>query len=117
MTILYGIRQCDTVRKARQWLESRCIDYTFHDLRIDGIDAATIESWFAQIGLETLLNRRGTTWRRLSEQEKKRADAATAVTLLLEHPTLIKRPVLNHKGKITVGFKGSDYTILFSTRS
>ncbi len=114
MTILYGIRNCDTVRKARAWLDAHGIAYHFHDLRGDGIDAAMLNDWLRQIDTATLINTRGTTWRQLPESARQIADTAAAVQLMLEHPTLIKRPVLLHDGKITVGFAAANYETTFA---
>jgi Spx/MgsR family transcriptional regulator len=112
-TILYGIKNCDTVRKARAWLDAHGISYRFHDLRSDGIDAATLNTWLQQVDTATLINTRGTTWRQLPENARQIGDNGTAVRLMLEHPTLIKRPVLLHDGKITVGFTTAHYANLF----
>ena len=97
MTILYGIKNCDTVRKARKWLEAQGIEYTFHDVRSDGLDKKDLSAWVKSVGWEVLLNRRGTTWRQLSDAEKESINEANAIQLKLAKPTLIKRPVLTHK--------------------
>jgi arsenate reductase (glutaredoxin) len=109
MTILYGIKNCDTVKKARKWLESEGIDYKFHDFRIDGLDKKKLQGWAKSVGWETLLNKRGTTWRQLPEKSRETIDEGKAVTLMLSHPTLVKRPVLVHGKKIHIGFKPADY--------
>ena len=109
MTILYGIKNCDTVKKARKWLDSEGIDYKFHDFRIDGLDKKKLQEWVKSVGWETLVNRRGTTWRQLPEKSRETINEGKAVTLMLSHPTLIKRPVLVHGKKIHVGFKPEDY--------
>jgi Spx/MgsR family transcriptional regulator len=114
MTTLYGIKNCDTVRKARAWLDAHGIAYRFHDLRADGIDAATLSGWLQQVDTATLINTRGTTWRQLPESARQIADNDGAVRLMLEHPTLIKRPVLLQDGRITVGFAAAIYENLFS---
>jgi len=113
MTTLYGIKNCDTVSKARRWLEDHNIDYSFHDFRQDGIDEKLIESWYRQCNWETLVNKRSTTWKGLDEQLRKHFDKDAATRTMLEHPTLIKRPVLDHGRKILVGFKAEDYASLF----
>jgi len=113
MTILYGIKNCDSVRKARAWLDAHGVNFRFHDLRADGLDAATLNGWLQQVDSATLINTRGTTWRQLPESARQIADNAAAVRLMLEHPTIIKRPVLRHDGKITVGFVATNYTNLF----
>jgi transcriptional regulator, Spx/MgsR family len=113
MTILYGIKNCDTVRKARAWLDAHGVSYRFHDLRTDGLDAATLNGWLQHVDTATLINTRGTTWRQLPENARQIGDNDTAVRLMLEHPTIIKRPVLVHDGKVTVGFVATNYTNLF----
>lgn len=114
MTTLYGIKNCDTVRKARRWLDERGIDYRFHDLRSDGLDRAALEAWVAELGWESLLNRRGTTWRRLPEGDREDLDASNAVRLMLEHPALIKRPVLELESRRMVGFSHKAYEEAFA---
>ncbi len=113
MTTLYGIKNCDTVRKARQWLDAHGIDYTFHDLRSDGVSEADLRRWADAVGWETLLNRRSTTWRQLPASAREGIDAERAIALMREHPTLIKRPVLQTGETLLVGFKPDDYAALF----
>ena len=113
MTTLYGIKNCDTVKKARKWLEAAGIEYRFHDFRADGLEREQLDAWNRTVGWETLLNRRGTTWRQLPEAVKAGIDEARALDLMMEQPTLIKRPVLEHGGEIRVGFKEADYKALF----
>ncbi len=114
MTTLFGIKNCDTVKKARRWLDEHGIDYRFHDLRADGLEAKQLQAWITDVGWETLLNRRGTTWRQLPEAEREGVDAARAARLMLSQPTLIKRPVLDTgKGPVHVGFKPADYEDVF----
>jgi Spx/MgsR family transcriptional regulator len=113
-TTLYGIKNCDTIKKARNWLTDNGIDYQFHDVRSDGIDAATIDSWLQQADWETLLNRRGTTWRKLDSATQENANAGNVAALLLEHPAMIKRPVLDVDGVITIGFKADQYQKIFN---
>jgi arsenate reductase len=114
MTILYGIKNCDTVRKARAWLDAHGVSYRFQDLRGDGLDAATLNGWLQQVDTATLINTRGTTWRQLPENTRQIGDNDAAVRLMLEHPTLIKRPVLLHDGKISVGFTAVSYEKTFT---
>ena len=114
MMILYGIKNCDTVKKARRWLEANDVDYNFHDFRADGLDQATIESWLKTVSWEVLLNKRGTTWRKLEDQRKEQLDEAIAVELMLANPTLIKRPVVTANDDCLVGFKETDYATYFS---
>lgn len=113
MTVLYGIKNCDTVNKARKWLEAAGIDYCFHDFRADGLEREQLTAWKQAVGWETLLNRRGTTWRQLPEDAKQGIDENSALDLMLEQPTLIKRPVLEHGEEIRIGFKEADYKTLF----
>lgn len=113
MTTLYGIKNCDTIKKARKWLEENGVDYKFHDLRSEGIDAASIDSWIEQAGWETVLNRRGTTWRKLDSSVQENTDSSNVTALLLEQPAMIKRPILDNKGTITIGFKADSYREIF----
>lgn len=107
--IVYGIKNCDTVKKARQWLASQAIDYQFHDFRQDGLDRQTIENWLQSVDWTVLLNKRGTTWRKLDDPRKDYVDANTAVDLMLEYPTLIKRPVVTDNSGCMVGFNEQEY--------
>ena len=106
MITLYGIPNCDTVKKARQWLTANDLDFQFHDFKKQGVDAALLQRWIADIGLDKLINRAGTTWRALSDAEKAQAASAdSAIALLQAKPSIIKRPVLDNAGKLSVGFK------------
>lgn len=112
---LFGIPNCDQIRRARAWLEARGIDYAFHDFKRAGLEARLLDHWLATAGCERLVNRKGTTWRALSEAERAAADdAAAARTLMLAHPSLVKRPVMDIDGRITVGFDAGDYARLFA---
>jgi Spx/MgsR family transcriptional regulator len=113
---LYGIAACDRCRKARRWLAETGLDAPFTDLRKDCVEAARVAGWEASVGWETLLNRRSTTWRQLSDSERDIADSAAAVALMTAHPTLIKRPVLEIDGDVTVGF-GPDVVARLRRRS
>ncbi|MFQ2505601.1 ArsC family reductase [Aeromonas caviae] len=113
-TTLYGIKNCDTIKKARKWLEEAGIDYRFHDHRADGLSPEQLDLWLAKLGWEALLNTRGTTFRALPEAEKQGLDTAKARDLLLAHPTMIKRPLLDQDGTLTLGFKADLYQSLFS---
>lgn len=113
MTILYGIPNCDTVKKARRWLEERGIDYRFHDFRADGLTESQIKTWLKDLGVETLINKRSTSWKNLSEKERAMLDDDKAVRLIAENPTLIKRPLLETGKQRRVGFKADDYARLF----
>ena len=110
MTIhFYGIPNCDTVKKARKWLEGQGIDYTFHDYKKEGADPVKLKQWVAAKGWEVLLNRRGTTFRKLDEREKSDIDDARAITLMVDHPSMIKRPVVEYAGVLLVGFNEADW--------
>ncbi len=114
MVTLYGIPNCDTVRKARKWLDAHGVDARFHDIRKDGLDADTLARWSQAVGWETLLNRRGQGWRKLPEATRNGIDEANALRLMLADPVLIKRPVLDIDGDIQVGFKETDYASRFA---
>jgi len=113
MTIMYGIKNCDTIKRARAWLESHKVDYDFHDYKTAGIDKPTLEGWIKKVGWEVLLNRAGTTFKKLPDADKEAITEKKAVALMLAQPSMIKRPVLEAKGKLTVGFKPEDYKKLF----
>ncbi|MBX9795811.1 ArsC family reductase [Sphingomonas sp.] len=106
---LYGIKNCDTVKKARAWLDRGGIAYRFHDYRVDGISAPQLAGWAAQVGWEKLLNRAGTTFRALPPEAKEGLDEARALALMAAQPTLIKRPVLEGGPALLVGFKDDLY--------
>jgi Spx/MgsR family transcriptional regulator len=106
---LYGIPNCDTIKKARLWLEKRGVVYGFHDYKKAGIDEAKLKEWSAEVGWETLLNRRGTTFRNLPDEHKAHLDEDIAFTLMIANPSLIKRPILESEGPLLVGFKSSEY--------
>jgi arsenate reductase (glutaredoxin) len=110
---LYGIKNCDTIKKAKKWLDANSIDFEFHDFRVEGIDKKLIENWLKQIDWQVLLNTRGTTWRKISESERDGINKTRAIKLMLEHPAIIKRPVLAVKSKFYVGFKDKDYEQVF----
>ena len=113
MTTLYGIRNCDTVKKARAWLDGHGVAYRFHDFRADGLDEKQLRAWVRELGWETLLNRRGTTWRKLPEQVRDGIDETGAIKVMLAEPAIIKRPVLDLGKERRVGFKPEDYEALF----
>lgn len=108
---LYGIKNCDTIKKARRFLEQENVSYQFHDYRVDGLDSALLESFIAELGWEALLNTRGTTWRKLDEARRASiVDATSAAKLMLEMPAIIKRPLLYAPGKpMLLGFSESNY--------
>jgi arsenate reductase (glutaredoxin) len=106
---LYGIKNCDTMKKARAWLDAKGVAYVFHDYKAEGIDRPRLESWAREVGWETLLNRAGTTFRKLSEADCANLDESRALALMLDQPSLIKRPVLDLGGRFLVGFKPDLY--------
>ncbi len=110
MLTLYGLKNCDTCRKAVKWLTAESIAHTFKDLRKEGVDQKTIKNWADAVGWETLLNRRGTTWRGLPEIERDTIDAVRSVALMAQYPALMKRPIFDQSGIISVGFKDTDKT-------
>ena len=110
---IHGIRNCDTMKKARAWLDAQGVAHAFHDYKVSGIDQATLASWVRQVGWETLLNRAGTTFRKLPEAERAGLDEARAMALMLAQPSMIKRPVLDVGGRLLVGFKPADYAAAF----
>ena len=111
MTIqLYGIPNCDTVKKARKWLDAHGLDYTFHDYKKEGADAGKLASWSDAAGWEVLLNKRGTTFRKLDDADKADLDRDKAIALMLQHPSMIKRPVVEHDGGVLVGFSEEAWT-------
>jgi Spx/MgsR family transcriptional regulator len=113
MITIYGIKNCDTMKKARTWLESQDIAHDFHDYKAAGIDKATLEGWVKQVGWQVLINRAGTTFRKLPDADKEDLTEKKAVALMLAQPSMIKRPVLDAKGRLTVGFKPEEYKKLF----
>jgi len=110
MTItIYGIKNCDTMKKARAWLDGHGVAYGFHDYKTAGIDKARLTDWVKQVGWETLLNRAGTTFRKLDEADRQNLTAAKAIALMLAQPSMIKRPVLDLGDRLLVGFKPEIY--------
>jgi arsenate reductase (glutaredoxin) len=107
--ILYGIPNCDTVKKARDWLGARGIDYAFHDYKKAGADPDKLANWCRKVGWEKVLNRTGTTFRKLPEADRTDLDEARAMALMLANPSCIKRPVAEHSGKLLVGFKPDEW--------
>ncbi len=113
MVIVYGIKNCDTVQRALKRLQDAGIEHRFHDFRVDGLGRERAQSWIATLGIDTVLNRRGTTWRKLDAASQARADGDGAAELLASQPSLVKRPVFEHKGALRVGFaKGDEAAIL-----
>jgi arsenate reductase len=106
---MYGIKNCDTIKKARNWLDKHGVSYAFHDYKAAGIDKARLERWCKDVGWETLLNRAGTTFRKLSDAYKAELNERKAISLMLAQPSIIKRPVLDLGGRVLVGFKPEAY--------
>ena len=115
MITLYGIKNCDTIKKARRWLEDNGVEYRFHDYRVDGLDNALLHSFISELGWEPLLNTRGTTWRKLDEATRSKiTDASSAAALMIEMPAIIKRPLLCKPGQpMLLGFSETLYSDFF----
>ena len=114
MNTLYGIRNCDTIRKARRWLDDNDVSYTFHDVRADGLNEKTLQAWEQELGWEQLLNRRGSTWRKLPNNVRESIDRTSALQVMLEHPAIIRRPVLAVDGLLHVGFSADAWGDIFN---
>lgn len=106
---LYGIKACDSMKKARNWLDEHGVEYAFHDYKAVGIDRGNLERWCAEHGWEKILNRAGTTFRKLADEQKADLDQAKAIDLMLAQPSMIKRPVLDLGERTLVGFKPDNY--------
>jgi arsenate reductase len=110
---LYGIKTCDTVKKARVWLDGRAIAYRFHDFRAEGLDRARVESWMDALGWESVLNRQSTSFKELPASDQASLDRARAIELILANPTLVKRPVIESGAVVMAGFKPDCYAAAF----
>ncbi|MFT4919195.1 MAG: arsenate reductase [Zhongshania aliphaticivorans] len=113
-TTLYGIKNCDTVRAARRWLETHNVDFSFQDVRDTPLTAAQLKTWLQALGVDELVNKRSTTWKQLSPAQRDGLNPDTAIALLLEHPTLMKRPLLDTGSELHLGFKAEHYQSLFT---
>ncbi|KXF81241.1 ArsC family reductase [Enterovibrio coralii] len=113
-TVVYGIKNCDTIKKAVKWLEQEGQTFTFHDYRKDGIDQDMLKQFVDALGWEALVNKRGTTFRALSDEQKNNLDETNAIALMLVQPAMIKRPLLAHGGNYYLGFKPAEYESIFS---
>ncbi len=113
-TTLYGIKNCDTVRAARSWLETHNVDFSFQDVRDTPLTAAQLQTWLQTLGVDALVNKRSTTWKQLSPAQRDGLNPDTAIALLLEHPTLMKRPLLDTGSELHLGFKAEHYQSLFT---
>jgi Spx/MgsR family transcriptional regulator len=110
---MYGIANCDTIKKARKWLDREGIDFVFHDYRKQGLDADLLQKWIDALGWEVLLNRRGSTWRKLPDDVKENIERNSAIEVMLENPAIIKRPLLDRNGKFHSGFSDAQYREIF----
>lgn len=116
MPVIYGIKNCDTMNKARAWLDKRGVEYSFHDYKSAGIDRAKLERWAKKVGWETLLNRAGLTFKKLPDKDKQGLSEKKAIALMLKQPSMIKRPVLEFDGgKMLVGFRPEQYREAFAS--
>jgi arsenate reductase len=109
MITLYGIPNCDTMKKARKWLEDNNLEYEFHDYKKQGVNEKDLKRWVRKAGWETVLNRRGTTWRKLDDEIKDNIDEASSIKVMLDNPSTIKRPVLEDGKTLLIGFKQDEY--------
>jgi Spx/MgsR family transcriptional regulator len=114
MITMYGIKNCDTIKKARRWLEENGVEYNFHDYKTDGLDVGQLDGWLDELGFETLLNKRGTTFRKLPDEIKQNVDQSVARRVMLENPSIIRRPLLDTGSERLVGFDADEYASLFS---
>ena len=114
MLTLYGIPNCDTCKKSRKWLDANSVEYRFHDLRVDGLDKSMLARWARQVAWQKLLNTRSTTWRGIAEHEKQDMNEKRALALMLEHPTLVKRPVIEDGNQVIVGFSADNFDDTFN---
>ena len=110
---IYGIKNCDTMKKARAWLDGKGVAYDFHDYKTAGIERSRLEGWVSKVGWQTLLNRAGTTFRKLPDKDKEGLTEKKAIALMLSQPSMIKRPVLEAGSKLLVGFKAEAYEKAF----
>lgn len=115
--VLYGIKNCDTVKKARAWLDQHHIEYRFHDFRSDGLELKQTQSWLQELGVDTLINKRSTTWKQLDEKTRSGITVSNAAALLTVQPTLIKRPLLDIGHQRFVGFSETMYHDIFKTHT
>ncbi|MCL4119720.1 UNVERIFIED_CONTAM: hypothetical protein GTU68_003452 [Idotea baltica] len=111
---MFGIPNCDTIKKAKKWLEAEGIEFEFHDYRKQGINEELVKTFCSELGWELVLNKRGTTYRQLTQEQKDTLTEEKAVALLVEQPAMIKRPILNVDGKLHIGFKADQYAAIFA---
>lgn len=113
MIKIYGIPNCDTMKKARKWLDDNNLEYEFHDYKKHGVPEKNLTRWAKTAGWDVVLNKRGTTWRKLNDEIKNNIDEASSIQVMLEHPSAIKRPVLEDGKTLLIGFKEDEYKTLF----
>ncbi|HIF18685.1 MAG TPA: ArsC family reductase [Cycloclasticus sp.] len=113
--VMYGIKNCDTIKKARKWLDTNGVEFTFHDYRKDGLTDELLKSLESSLGWEAMVNKRGTTWRKLPDETKDAMDKELAVQTMLDNPAIIKRPILNTGEVLELGFSDSAYQQLFTS--
>lgn len=113
MITMYGIPNCDSIKKAKKWLDAHNIEYSFHDYRKNGLTESQLKTWATELGWELLLNKRGTTWRQQPDDIKNAINETSAIELMLQHPAMIKRPLLDTGTERKVGFKDTEYSALF----
>lgn len=113
MIKVFGIKNCDTMKKAFKWLDENHIEYSFHDYKKEGMDATLAKEWIEQLGWEKVINKKGTTWRKLSDQEKSDMNNENAITAIVSQPSMIKRPLVLSNNDIILGFKAEEYTSHF----
>ena len=114
MITLYGIKNCDTVKKARRWLEQHGVDYSFHDFREDGVDREAVAAWIDELGWQNLVNRRSTSWKALDQDTRDTMDSDSALAAIMDQPTLIKRPLLDTGHERFTGFSAASYQKIFN---
>lgn len=112
--VMYGITNCDTIKKARKWLDDHDVEYVFHDYRKDGLDPKRLDKWCKELGIDALLNRRGTTWRKLPDAARESLTDASAKQIMLANPSIIKRPLLDTGKRRIIGFSPAEYASLFT---
>lgn len=112
---MFGIPNCDTIKKAKKWLDSQDISYQFHDYRKQGIDEQLVRRFCQELGWETVVNKRGTTYRQLSDEQKQSLNEQSAITLLIEMPAMVKRPIISVNNQLHIGFKPEQYAKIFTS--
>jgi Spx/MgsR family transcriptional regulator len=113
--VMYGIKNCDTIKKAKKWLTDNGIEFTFHDYRQDGLNEALLSALEGRLGWQAMINKRGTTWRKLDDEVKSSIDREKAISIMLENPAIIKRPILDTGKTLALGFSADQYQQLLST--